>query len=308
MIKRNIEAIESLKNLSLITDKSASVYWINSLEGFDFNNGDVVSKFLPEGKGKGRNVFNLLFHFLFGLPFRLRYLKSTSARRLFSQAKKIFVKRNSEVSLGALRQVITLAYVDSKIKLDSIDSPKLVIGDGFGIMASLLHMTCKKGNKTIVVNLTQNLLIDAYSILSSFEKIEIALVETQGDLEEAMRDHAISIILLRADDICWLKNIQIGIAFNISSMQEMDYSVICEYFDLLRNSEALFYCSNRLSKTLQNGERIEFLSYPWNSMDEIYFDEAVPWQEYFYTIKPPFYHKYDGPHHHRLVKLNKSHN
>jgi hypothetical protein len=307
MIKKNIEAIESLKNLSLITDKSASVYWINSLEGFDFNNGDVVSKFLPEGKVR-RNVFNILFHFLFGLPFRLRYLKSPSARRLFRQSKKIFVKRNSVVSLGALRQVMTLAYVDSKIKLDSIDLPKLVIGDGFGIMASLLHMTCKKGNKTIVVNLTQNLLVDAYSILSSFEKIYIALVETQSDLEEAMQDQTISIILLRADDICWLKNIQIGIAFNISSMQEMDYSVIREYFDLLRNSEALFYCSNRLSKTLQNGERIEFLLYPWNRMDEIYFDESVPWQEYYYTIKPPFYHKYDGPHHHRLVKLIKSNN
>ena len=68
-MKRNTEAIESLKNLSLITDKSASVYWINSLEGFDFNHGDVVSKFLPEGKGKRRNIFNILFHSLFGLPF-----------------------------------------------------------------------------------------------------------------------------------------------------------------------------------------------------------------------------------------------
>jgi hypothetical protein len=307
-MKRNTQAIERLENLSVITDKSASSYWRNSLEGFNFNNGEVVSKFLPEGYDPGRNVLKLLFHFLFGFIFRVRFLKGPYASRLFSEAQKIFVKRNSVMTLGALRQVITLAYVDSKIKLDSIRFPKLVIGDGFGILASLLHLVYlnSRGNKTIVVNLTQNLLVDAYFILSSFEKIEIALVENYSDLEAAIQDDTIDIILLRADDISFLKNIQIGIAFNISSMQEMDYSVISEYFDLLRNSEALFYCSNRLSKTLQNGDEIEFMLYPWNNMDEIYIDEQVPWQKYFYTIKPPFYHKYDGAHHHRLVKFNKS--
>lgn len=310
-MNRNYEVIEKLKDQALTIDKSASVYWRESLEGFNFNNGDFVSKFLPEGKSKQRTIANRLINYILGAPFRYLYLNGEVSKRVFNDAKEIFAKRKSIITLGALRQVIALSFIRANIALESLNSPILVIGDGFGIMTALLHSSLMKKNKVIAINLTQNLLVDAYSILESYDQIEIALVETSYELKCALADDAVSIIFVRADDLNLLKDIQVGLAINISSMQEMEYPIISKYFDILRsseNSDTYFYNSNRLSKRLQNGDIIEFMSYPWHKDDEILVDEIVPWHKYYYSIIPPFYHKYDGKHHHRLAKLSKRSN
>ena len=65
-----------------------------------------------------------------------------------------------------------------------------------------------------------------------------------------------------------------------------------------------FYCCNRELKELNDGAIIDFFKYPWKDSDEIIVDELCPWQKKYYSIKPPFFHNYDGPVRHRLVRLS----
>ena len=87
------------------------------------------------------------------------------------------------------------------------------------------------------------------------------------------------------------KNIDLFI--NIASFQEMDYSEIFNYFDIMKNNKSILYCCNRENKKLPCGEEISFHKYPWNN-SKIIFWEDCPWHQRFYTSKFPFIKKYDG--------------
>ncbi len=88
-------------------------------------------------------------------------------------------------------------------------------------------------------------------------------------------------------------------------MQEMNYKEIKMYFELMRKqkSDSWFYCCNRLRKELPGGEINEFHKYPWLKEDRIIFDELCPWHQKFPISRPPFFKKFDGKIHHRLIKV-----
>ena len=99
------------------------------------------------------------------------------------------------------------------------------------------------------------------------------------------------------------------IAVNIVSMQEMDPPVIAEYFRLLRGNKAArmaFYCCNKLYKRLGDGTELKFDDYPWRDGDQVLHDSVCSWSQWYYDMKPPFWHHRTGKDRviwHRLALL-----
>ena len=50
-------------------------------------------------------------------------------------------------------------------------------------------------------------------------------------------------------------------------------------------------------------KKVIFSNYPWHLTRELLQDELCPWNLKYYDLIPPFYHPYDGPIRHRLVKF-----
>ena len=110
---------------------------------------------------------------------------------------------------------------------------------------------------------------------------------------------------LEAENFELMQNLPITLFINIASMQEMDISVINHYFEYIRTStvEPHFYCINREEKTLPDGNTIRFADYPWGE-SEVLLDEICPFYQKYPNWRPPFWKQFDGPHWHRLVKIN----
>jgi hypothetical protein len=91
-------------------------------------------------------------------------------------------------------------------------------------------------------------------------------------------------------------------------MQEMNPETISCYFqdfrEVAKKRESYFYCCNRVEKYLPDGTTVKFSKYPWDVNDEILVDELCPWHQEYYSILPPMYHLYDGPHQHRFIKIS----
>lgn len=109
---------------------------------------------------------------------------------------------------------------------------------------------------------------------------------------------------------------EIDIAINIASMQEMNPDMISKYFSLLSERKTkLFYCCNRLEKILPDVTPARIFEFPWKKEDTFIVDEVCPWHKFFVgriggtnvrlfnTLPIPFLRKYDGVHLHRLARL-----
>jgi hypothetical protein len=86
-------------------------------------------------------------------------------------------------------------------------------------------------------------------------------------------------------------------------------ATIAMYFDFLRTyciEDNLFYCCNRESKTLPDGEVIEFAKYPWNDRDVHFIDEQPGFYRYFVTSTFPYFTSFVGKPWHRLTRLATS--
>jgi hypothetical protein len=185
------------------------------------------------------------------------------------------------------------------------EGQSVIIGDGFGVLASLLFLTTAR--KIVSVNLNQVLLVDYLYTRNTISDGLTVLAETAEGLDEAVNRSDARFILIRAQNHHLLRQLNIHNAFNINSMQEMNPPTIREYFDDLRHckSDAMyFYCCNRQEKVLPDGTITRFSEYPWEDKDEIILDELCPWNQTFYGFRPPFRHKYDGPTRHRIAKLS----
>ncbi len=176
-------------------------------------------------------------------------------------------------------------------------------------MSTLLLKHLKtKTSKIVIVNLTSMLLADAFCLKKALPDEGIVLVQSEQEYSQAIDGAKCRVILVQADNSHFLLQKGIGLAINIVSMQEMNPNIIEQYFDHLRGSksgETWFYCNNRLNKILPDGTEVNFMQYPWDSGDTIVVDELCAWSQYYYDMKPFFYHHYDGPIQHRLAKLKK---
>jgi hypothetical protein len=307
----NENAIQALIEECENEERGKSSHWVEMLEAFQFKNGEFSGKGLPEGEGKNdKSVIHTLVHHLLQTPFRLQGKTFKKFNNILDSAKIIHKRRKNRMRLGTLRQAIALALLEDKLKISQIDNPIVIIGDGYGLMASLIFQSFSQlKSKIVLINLTQNLLIDAFFINKSLTNISMALVKDEEQYRQALNNDEIQFILIQADNSKLISKSNIGIAINICSMQEMNPQIIHEYFDHIRkskNKNTYFYCVNRVEKTLPDGTIVSFFRYPWDSQDQILIDELCPWQQKYYTPRPPFYRSYDGQIQHRLVLCYKN--
>jgi hypothetical protein len=205
-------------------------------------------------------------------------------------------KRNFSYDLS--RMALTLNFLSKNISNMS-DKTFCVIGDGYGTLGSLIKKIYPK-SKIIFINLGRTLLYDFYYSKKCFPDLKHTLIRSNQDLLSSDFNY---IEAEYFDQITFASDVFI----NIASMQEMNYEVISGYFKAFRNQDTTtwFYCCNRVSKILPDGSVINFSEYGWLDSDQILIDELCPWHQRFPINRPPFSRKFDGPHRHRLIKLNK---
>lgn len=228
-------------------------------------------------------------------------------------ARQITSQQNRSYDLDVLRQAITVSFLHHKAtnKLGPT-AMGCVIGDGFASMTALLLASGSAG-RVVLINLSKTLLVDLWYLklwmgATAFES-SVDLVTDEASLAQALakplKEGSKQVIALQASHHALLRSCPIDFAINIASMQEMDPPITAAYFhdlrEVARKRELLFYCCNREMKQLPDGTVTEFLKYPWHTHDHILTDELCPWHKQYYTIRPPFYHSYDGAHQHRLA-------
>ena len=207
-------------------------------------------------------------------------------------------------SYDCAKQILSLAKVVSSVSADDQKSPLTsagirnvcVIGDGYGYLGSLLK-AFDPGVTVTSVNLGRGLLFDAYYTSLRFPEARVAI---DGSLENP------DFIFLPAEDYSSLQSMPQDLVFNIASMQEMNLAVVQNYVSYLRRSDrerTLFYCCNRVEKTLPDGELVRFAEYGWDADDSIVFDETCPWYQSYPQGLIPSWHPFDGEIKHRLAYL-----
>jgi putative sugar O-methyltransferase len=229
--------------------------------------------------------------------YLLNLLKSCNPK-IVSETRWVADKQKRNFSNDLSRMALTLDLLSNKI--DNLTNKTFcVIGDGYGTLGSLIKKIYPN-SKIIYVNLGRTLLYDFYYSKECFPDLKHTLIRSN-------QDHlSVDFNYIEAEYFDQI-NFTSDIFINIASMQEMNYEAISGYFDAFRNQdiETWFYCCNRVSKTLPDGSVINFSEYGWDTSDQIIIDELCPWHQRFPINRPPFSRKFDGPHHHRLIKLNK---
>lgn len=214
-------------------------------------------------------------------------------------AKDLMTKTGRMMSYDMARMVLTSDLLDRH--LGSLNGKRVaIIGDGYGSLGSLLkrlYPNCQ----ILYINLGRTLAFDAYySGLAAPTCKHKLLTAADPNISEDFNylpAEQTSSVAIRAD-----------IFINIASMQEMVPSAINDYFRLIRSQacEIAFYCCNRIEKTLPDGTITRFHEYDWQPSDEIIVDGLCPWHQRAPLNRPPFARAFDGPIHHRLVKIRPS--
>ncbi len=299
------------KEIARGEDKSASSHWRKYHESFRF----IESHF--EGLvGFGGNcrprffIFRLLERLM---QLRFRKMGGINFHPIDQLAQRMALKQSRTYDLDLLRQSLTVSFLQTKVP-DAMTpkSTACVIGDGFSSMTSLMLLS-KCAGRVILINLNKTLLVDLWYLKlwmgeDVFAK-SVDLVVNKVELDKVLSKQVSltgNVIAIQAVNQDLLKYCSVDLVINIASMQEMDPPIIYKYFESMRavkSKRTLFYCCNRVEKELPDGTVTKFEEYPWCPADEIIVDELCPWHQEFYSFRPPFFRKYDGPIQHRLVTL-----
>lgn len=221
------------------------------------------------------------------------------------------------VSYDLFRQICAVGliarYLDrSRRKPLSI----LIIGDGYGFLAAMAKMVFPEA-RIVLVDIGRTLFFQALYLQVMYRECLHVLVG--GEPQEGTHVSSADFSYCPADMLSELRESRYDLAINICSMQEMNNAEIERYFQYIRahaEPGALFYCCNRESKTLPDGEKIEFESYPWLSTDRYLVDGYPLEYRFWFSTRPqkngpvfrglkmPFVDGPDGPVRHRLVQLS----
>lgn len=302
------EALNSLEAAANQAESTRSSFWEEELKGFSFTSkGEMTGLICVGSVSKKTNFLNRAAHWLLQAPYRFLSRKSRNISECTRLAHLVAQRQERAFTLDMLRQTLSLAAIMDNMDLDKSSGVNLVIGDGYGVMTSLLKLSDPK-TLTIAVNLTTPLLIDLVYARKAIPDLRIALPTSVDAMRDALQQKNIDVIAIRADDAKLIAEAPIGLAINIHSMQEMTNEVINSYFDLLRSNRSektAFYCCNRLYKKLYDGEEIKFTDFPWHSDDQILLDEICQWDKFEYQAKLPFWFSNPNLKQHRLAILNK---
>jgi hypothetical protein len=216
--------------------------------------------------------------------------------------------------------------------LSKADPRILIIGDGYGFLASLFKEIYPNAKLTLV-DLGKTLLFQAYycQLAHSICRHDLASSLSDRDLVDGNYDF----LYCPADRLQCIDKTRFDLAVNVASMQEMNAESVATYFDFLRlhrmpplkasthslthslTHSSLFYCCNRERKVMPGGEVQEFARYPWLDSDAHLVDEICPWHRIFFGyelitngpsllgIRIPFVNYYAGSIRHRLTQLSE---
>lgn len=277
--------------------------------------GNLISL---SGVGFGTCKWGGLLHRVLDSACTFSHLVHLSSRKSILQLMPIATRLCSSMGLNltfdVFRQVCVLSFLKGKIPATIYNKhiSILVIGDGFGMLSSLLKAVFP--NSTIVmVDIGKVLMFQAYYCQKAHPKCIHRLAGTFG--ESAQSDF----IYCPAEHLDSLDDLVFDLAVNVASMQEMNMLTITKYFAFLRShlhEVNLFYCCNREFKKMPGGEVTEFDKYPWKNEDWYLVDGYCPWHQYFFSstkavnglwllgIEIPFVNFYASKIRHRLAILS----
>ena len=287
-MSKNINKL--LKEIIDSTNKNKSSHWEKN---FKINkNFSKAESLLGLGVYGEKNVINHLFSdILSSLIFGNKFKKL----KTFANFKKIFFKCNRLIECDAIRHIFTFDYLSHLSNIKNI----CIIGDG-KLNSVIGSITTFPNAKIFSVNLIETFLNDL-SVNKKMKLIGEKNIQLIAKKNDQINNNS-KLILVPANLKSFLRNKNIDLFINISSFQEMNLEEINEYFDIIKASKTYLYTCNRLSKTLPDRSVINFNKYPWGNNGKIILSEECPWHKYFYNYSPPFVHKYDGKHMHRLIK------
>jgi putative sugar O-methyltransferase len=302
-------ALEALAAQAEKAEKSRSIYWDAELANFFVSaDGRVNGSAALGNASENVSTFNKFAHSILQWPLRRLASKFSSRDDCLRLGSRIAERQNRLLTYDMVRQTFSLAMIRYYLDMRSPELCNLVIGDGYGVLTTLFAMHAPH-RKTIAVNLTKPLLLDLAYFNQALPAAGIALVSDGDEMMSALIDDNIRVIGVRSDDASCISEAPIGVAANVVSMQEMDPTVVSDYFHLLRHNKAeqtAFYCCNKLYKKLSDGTELKFNDYPWEPNDKILHDSICPWSQWYYDKNPPFWHYRRGTERiiwHRLAYL-----
>lgn len=296
--------------------REVSSHWQYFSEQFHVEigeNGEIISL---SGQGFGNmmeksrmnRVLAWIGHclYLIRLDNRLRILS------FFPKALRVCRKMGASFSFDVFKQICSLELILRHLKDRQFSSALkiMIIGDGYGFLSSLVK-TLIPSAKIVLVDIGKTLLFQAIYCQQVNHEATHVHVDDMDSNSEA------DFIYCPAEKVNSYTG-NLDLAINIASMQEMTMNVVGEYFAFLRNhmKEGLFYCCNRESKRLPDGEIVEFHKYPWKPDDVHLVDELCPWYRWYLSLAPsdkgpilfgariPLINYFDGPVLHRLSILS----
>ena len=303
-------AISYLANKHHQKDTQSSSFWDKHHAEFNFKDGKFSNLPMLGSDAKQYVGFKKIVHYILQRPFRKIAEQFSSFNAVNEVAKDILSKQNKGYSMDVLRQVITVSYLNN-IKPIKAGGTSCVIGDGFATMTSLLLKTYQQ--RVIRVNLSKTLLVDLYYLkllLGDGFDTDVVLVTDEDDMTDALSksNNKPSVIAIEAVNHQLIQLSPTDLTINIASMQEMNPENIEQYFTDIsiaaKKHSGLFYCCNREEKILPDGVVLKFEDYPWHLSTKTLNDELCPWHQKYYSLKPPFYHRYDGDIRHKLVRFS----
>lgn len=255
-------AIDYLTIQATKSDPCASSHWQKYHSGFKFNGYEFEG--LEGFGGNDKQPIGLRLWLTRLLQQRFRRFGDIYANfdTLDALAVDVTSRQGRAYDLDVLRQALSISFLHTHASHKFSDNSMCcVIGDGFGSMSALL-LASKSAGCVVLVNLTKTLLVDLWYLklwmgAEAFARsVDLAVDET--GLEQALEARMAcsngykGIVAIQAANHELLKKCPIDFVINIASMQEMDPSIVKDYFDDLRTvalkRDLYFYCCNRQEK------------------------------------------------------------
>ena len=281
--------LQKLSNYLKKSNNYKSSFWLNRLDDEKYLD---TKKFLGFGSFTNNNLVSSLAHKFFQSKI---YGNEVFKTEEYKKYKNFFKKQNRIINIDNIQHVFFFKKIRENIK-KKINSA-CVIGDGkINFLSGMLSIYPEA--KIYSINLSEVLIHD-YLILKKYNILNeesICVVEREEDLFKP----EIKLFLIPPDNSEILKNNRIDLFVNFSSFQEMKFSDIENYFDIVKSNKSYLYTCNRYHKILPAGEVLNFNDYPWGNGYKIFF-EKCEWISKYYSFKYPFFYNYDGDHWHCLI-------
>ena len=288
---------------------SYSSYWQKWINNFDFVNSadniqQIYGDYFTPVRWRSRNF---LLRKLVGLELMLTNVLSSPKAFLGSllrpsywRLRRVCLDQGRHMNFANIIALTAFNLICSQIK------PKqatiCVIGDGASNFVAMSLMEPTKFRKIVSINLSEIQLVETEMLLKAgISESQMVIVDSEQSALHFFQSDA-KVAIVSADDASSLKNCNIDVFVNMSSMQEMTKEAIFEYFELIKKSSGYFYCCNRDEKKLPDGSVMRFSEYPWSDA-KFLLDEICPWMKKTINLTRPVIRRQEI-HRHALVKYS----